>query len=274
MHHLCSSHIFSLTAKLLLVLLLAPADYQSQSYGSSVNITFDKEELDLSTLAIFGDREDMHSSAEGVTIANDAMSENTGFSFLHPISGDFSVETEVKLLDYPFPEKGYGTGAAILVEDQISRGASLQFVRTNDKNINLIAHWYTVDPLGEYKHSAKVVNTSSESAALRLRREGNTLHYEVDIDLSGNYLSLHSTEFTDIPMRTIHAYVQTGGQPNNAKILFHRFNITADEITNLTSSHSNFAWVVALCAIVLIALSIGAYRYMQSNHNRTKPGLE
>ncbi|MEZ6125646.1 MAG: hypothetical protein R3C49_21080 [Planctomycetaceae bacterium] len=114
--------------RLTLVVCIGMVTSQS-ALGDEINESFRDSRLNQMAFGVVGDRALITPSTDGLRMASTLESQgNTGIAIPQEIHGDFEITAEVTLQDFPVPANGYGTGFAILVENAMNHGASLQLV--------------------------------------------------------------------------------------------------------------------------------------------------
>lgn len=234
--------------------------HSSTSVAADFYQDFRGSDFNIATLYAIGPDSGLEPTDEGLKIKSGNGSDNIGVGYPLPLGGDFVVEADVVLLDVPTPSSGYGTGVAILLEDKVNQGASLQFVRSPEGNLMFVAHHYVVDDSGEYTHSAKTFETEDESVTLRLKREGGSLSYEVASGGQDSFRSLDEVSFSKRPIQTVQTYGQAGGGANPFNVLIRDLRLQAEGIGESAMAYdgSSEDWWIAAIAFITIPLVIAA----------------
>ncbi len=230
------------------------------AFGDEIQESFRDSQLNQMAFGVVGDRALMQPSADGLRIASTADSRgNTGLQIPQEIYGDFQFDAEVRLNDFPVPKDGYGTGVAILLEDAVSHGASIQLVIVPSGKRTLVAHDFVI-VAGQHQHRAQTFPMPSAEVSLRLERRGSTLHYSVSADHGVTFNQLHQTKFASTPIRVAQVYGQAGGENNVYDVVLQSVNLTADELVRpgqrpKTVNNSRLTTVVTIvCLLTLIAV--------------------
>ncbi len=198
--------------------------------GDEINESFRDSRLNQMAFGVVGDRDLMTPSKEGLRIASTKDSRgNTGISIPQEIHGDFEIIADATLQDFSVPANGYGTGLAILVENAVNHGASLQLVVMPNGTRTIVAHDFEIVN-GEHQHHATTFPASSAQVILKLQRRGNTLYYSISTDSGATFRELHHADFVATPIRVAQVYGQSGGEANAYDILLHSLTVTADEL--------------------------------------------
>lgn len=198
--------------------------------GDEINESFRDSRLNQMAFGVVGDRALMTPSTDGLRIASTSESQgNTGIAIPQEIHGDFEISAEATLQDFPVPADGYGTGLAILVENAMNHGASLQLVVMPDGAKTIVAHDFEIVN-GEHQHHATAFPASSAQMTLKLQRRGDTLYYSTSSDNGATFTELHHADFVATPIRVAQVYGQAGGESNIYDVLLHSLLVTADEL--------------------------------------------
>ncbi|MEI7699381.1 MAG: hypothetical protein WCK86_06280 [Planctomycetia bacterium] len=155
--------------------------------------------------------------------------DNTGIRYAPQLIGDFTITVRASLVNVRKPSSGYGTGIAILIEDGLSYGASLQRVVFPDHRQCLVSHHYTVDA-GKYDHQAKEKKFGSTDVILQIERKGANLIYRAAEKGSSELQELDRVKFTDRPIPVTQVYAQTGGAANEVCVRIESIEIIAEEL--------------------------------------------
>lgn len=181
-------------------------------------------------MSVVGDGRFIEPGNDGLQIhVRPPAADNTGIRYAPHLTGDFTVTVKASLVDVPKPLSGYGTGLAILIEDGISYGASLQRVVFPDNRQSLVSHHYTVTA-GQYDHKAKETRFAPADIVLQIERKGSTLIYRAAGKESTNLQEIDRVTFTDGPISVTQVYAQTGGAANEVSVRIESIEITAEEL--------------------------------------------
>lgn len=240
-----------------IVLLAAVLPATAEEYRAD----FRDGRFDKRVLKTTGPAKYLEPSDDGlhITIPDEPDAENSGVQFPMHLVGDCTLQATIEIVEIPQPDSGYGTGVALLLEDGIDHGASLQRIRTTEGGEVYIAHNFVIDAQGEYQHEGQAFPAGSPHAILRMKREKKSLIYEVSEDNGKSYQELRRIDFSDRPLRAVQVYGQTGGEPNAVTVVLKDLQVSADSMVRTgqtpTETREIVWWqVVALIMIVIVAV--------------------
>ncbi len=230
----------------------------SSAYAEEFSQTFENGQFNERSLRVIGTAEAMFRDPGGLRVAISKQSgsaANTGVSFLMQIAGDCSIEAAVEIVDLPQPGGGYGTGAALLLEDGVSQGASLQRVKMPNGKEHYIAHKFVRNAAGEYKHEAKTFPVAATSARLRMERRGSQLHYSVSEDNGQTFQKLTQLPFSLEPLKVAQVYAQAGGEPNTVEIHIKNLQVSGESFVRpgqkVPQRRGGLEWVLAVLFVAI-----------------------
>lgn len=205
--------------------------FGTQVFGAdTVSESFLHKHHNQAIMSVVGESKFIEPTDEGLQIRIKPPGvDNTGIRYVPQLIGDFTITVKASLVNVPKPSSGYGTGIAILIEDGLSSGASLQRVVFPDSRQSLVAHHYTVDA-GKYDHQAKTRKFQPTDVVLQMERQGATLIYRAAEKDSSELQEIDRVKFTDRPISVTQVYVQTGGSANDVCVRLESIEITAEEL--------------------------------------------
>lgn len=203
----------------------------TQIFGAdTVSESFLQKHHNQAIMSVVGESKFIEPTDEGLQIRIKPPGiDNTGIRYAPQLIGDFTITVKASLVDVRKPSSGYGTGIAILIEDGLSYGASLQRVVFSDSRQSLVSHHYTVDA-GKYDHHAKPRKFEPTDVILQMERKGATLIYRAAGKGSSELQEIDRVKFTDRPIPVTQVYAQTGGAANEVCVRLESIEITADEL--------------------------------------------
>lgn len=214
-----------------LVLLLVLGSLAGRADGDELAQSFKDGQFDERTLRTIGPSDQIFRDPEGLRIALEreaGKSSRTGVSFPLQVVGDCALQAAIHVVALPQPAGGYGTGAALLLEDGVSHGASLQRVKMPNGKEHFVAHKFVKDADGEYKHEARTFPTSEVEVVLRMERHGSQLAYFVSEDRGQTFRKLTQFPFTAEPLKVAQVYCQSGGEPNTVELTIQDFRVEGE----------------------------------------------
>lgn len=202
----------------------------STSGADTVSESFLNKRHNQAIMSVVGDGRFIKPTNEGLQIRVQPPGvDNTGIRYAPQLIGDFTVTVKASIVDVPKPSSGYGTGVAILIEDGLSYGASLQRVVFPDNRQSLVSHHYAVSA-GQYDHQAKETRFGSTDVTLQIERKGATLIYRAAEKGGSNLQEIDRVKFTAAPILVTQVYAQTGGAANEVQARIESIDITAEEL--------------------------------------------
>ncbi|GAB5441929.1 MAG: hypothetical protein Fues2KO_22780 [Fuerstiella sp.] len=197
---------------------------------NTIEESFLNSQFNRMQFGVVGDSTLVNPAADGLRIkATKPIAHNVGLRIPHVVHGSFEYSVEVDIRDADPPTGGYGTGVALLIENGISHGASLQLVRVPEGATTIVAHHFEIVD-GEHKHEAKTFNVEKNSYVLKLQRQGKSLHYLISDDRGITFTKRHTIDFVDSPLPVTQVYAQAGGAENLFDVTLRALNLTADEL--------------------------------------------
>lgn len=197
---------------------------------NTIEESFLNGQLNRMQFGVVGNNSMIEPETEGLRIkAAEPTDQNVGLQIPHLVHGDFEFSLDAVLNDTTAPTDGYGTGLAMLMEDGVRFGASLQLVVLPDGKPSIVTHHFKI-VAGEHQHQAKTFPAVTSHAVLRLKRTGEKLIYQVSTDAGTTFRDLHQIDFSDRPLRVTQAYAQAGGASNTFDVSFRSLRLTAEEL--------------------------------------------
>lgn len=230
---------------------------------NTIEESFLNSQFNRMQFGVVGDSSLINPAADGLRIeAAKPVANNVGLRIPHVVHGDFEYSVEVDIRDAHPPTEGYGTGVALLIENAISHGASLQLVRDPQGATKIVAHHFEIVD-GEHKHEAKTFSAEKNSYVLKIQREGKSLHYLTSDDRGITFTKRHTIDFVDSPIPVTQVYAQAGGAENLFDVTLRALTLTADDLVRpgqrvAKNNSSKIATIIIVSVLGLLSAVVVA----------------
>lgn len=173
-----------------------------------------------------------------VTVPSGHEIRNVGFSPRFKVRGDFEITVGFEVVSWEKPRKGLNVGPAlyIVTPGEGDPAAEIGRLHTGNDQAQIYSTFSRAFINGAAIKSVPSYPATAMQGQLRLRREGNQLHFEVRDDLlDESFRSLRSTEFSTDELQLVRVAVNRNDHDVPVRVLFKSLSIRADELPHLPS---------------------------------------
>jgi len=187
--------------------------------------------------------------------------DNAGITFREAIVGDFEVTATFSIIELETSQKGTGVGLAISMRDTSRDWATIQRVNQQRGGNLFVAHRGIPQADGSYNSSHKSIESETMVGALRLRRNGGKLFYEVAESADSPFFTIWESNYGTRPIVDLVFEAKRGGSPTTVDVAWEKISLKADAISTKEKAQKTNPkwplWTSASAAALLVAAACG-----------------